>query len=112
MKRIVSLKSNKNFRRTYEKGSVFKSRLAILYLFPNGLEEKRVGYSVTRKIGKAVIRNRIKRLFREAYRIYYNDLKEGYDMVFVARKAAVDIKLEDMKKCMGELFRKSGIFKC
>ena len=112
MKRVISLKSNKNFRRAYEKGLSFKSPAAILYLYKNGSDENRVGYSVTKKLGKAVKRNRIKRLFRESYRRYFESLEEGYDIVFVARRASVGGGLKFIEKCIGELFRKSGIFKC
>jgi ribonuclease P protein component len=53
---------------------------------PNGLEQSRFGFSVSKKVGKAVVRNRIKRLLREIVRL--TPVEPGWDIVFIARKAA------------------------
>jgi ribonuclease P protein component len=59
-----------------------------------GLPSTRLGVTVTRKVGKAVKRNRIKRLVREAFRREHHALPSGLDMVFVAKRDAVDTTLE------------------
>lgn len=71
-----------------------------------------MGYSVKKKLGKAIIRNRIKRRFREAYRQYFKYLKEGYDIILVAKTPVLKANLKDIEICFIELFRKSGIFEC
>lgn len=111
-KKSVSLTSNKNFKRAYTDGTSFSSNLAVIYIYPNNLDYNRTGYSVTRKLGKAVVRNKIKRLFREAYRYYIEHLTDGYDIIFVARKAVLRSSLNDILKCFAELFKKSGLYKC
>ncbi|HPZ10036.1 MAG TPA: ribonuclease P protein component [Candidatus Eremiobacteraeota bacterium] len=106
------MKSNKNFKRAYSKGSSFAGFLVVLYLYPNELKENRVGYSVTKNLGKAVVRNRIKRLFREAYRKHLNYLENGYDIIFVARRSVLKANIRDICVCFKDLFEKSGIYKC
>ena len=56
-----------------------------MYAKRNGLSYNRLGITVSKKIGKAVVRNRAKRRLREVYRITLPDLKSGYDFVLVAR---------------------------
>jgi len=112
IKGIISLTSNKNFKRAYSHGSSYSGNIATLYLYFNQLDINRVGYSVTKKLGTAVTRNRIKRLFRETYRRYVNNLEDGYDIVFVARKAVITASLCEIESCLAGLLRKSGILKC
>ena len=69
----------------------------------NGLEINRVGITVTKKIGNAVIRNRIKRLVREYFRLYQHSFLQGYDIVIVAKKGADDLFFEKLKEELGEI---------
>src|SRR6059058_467530 len=57
----------------------------VVYSLPNNLNHPRLGISISRRVGTAVRRNRIKRLLREAFRIHQHDLPGGYDLVFVVR---------------------------
>jgi ribonuclease P protein component len=66
-------------------------------------------------LGKAVSRNKIKRRLREAYRKYVDCTIEGYDIIFVARKAILKSRFEDILICIKELFERSKLltrFKC
>ncbi len=74
-------------------------------LAPNGLGEPRLGFTVTKKLGSAVVRNRIKRRLREAARLVFRDgALAGYDYVAIARPAALDADfsalLDDMKRAL------------
>ena len=73
----------------------------------SGLPATRLGVTVTRKVGKAVKRNRIKRLVREAFRREHHALPAGLDMVFVAKRDAVETTFEavvhDMRALAGRL---------
>jgi len=60
-------------------------------------DENRVGITVSKKIGNSVVRSRVKRIIKEAYRLHQDEFKTGLDIVFVARKAAQDKKSTDME---------------
>lgn len=85
MKKTVPLKKNYEFVRIYKKGRFYAGRLIVLYVLKNNYRVNRLGIAVNRKVGKSVRRNRIKRLIKESYRFYEDFLRDGLDMVFVAR---------------------------
>ncbi len=80
-----SLKNNRDFVRAYKKGNRFVSNLIVLYKIKNNLENKRIGITVSKKVGNAVTRNRVRRLIKESIYLNINNFEDGYDYVFVAR---------------------------
>lgn len=68
----------------------------VLFARPNGLETSRLGVTATRKIGNAVIRNRARRLVREAYRRVRASLPSGYDLVVVVRPPLLALSAPDL----------------
>jgi ribonuclease P protein component len=86
MKKTVPLKNNNEFLRIYKKGRFYVGKNIVLYVMKNRLNLNRLGITVSKKFGKSVKRNRIKRLIKENYRQYEDLIKVGYDIVFVARK--------------------------
>jgi ribonuclease P protein component len=77
----------KDFKRVYKDGRSYKAGFVILRILPNSASTNRVGFSISAKsIKRAYRRNRIKRLFREAYRKNKRSLKKGFDIVFVVRR--------------------------
>ena len=87
---LVSLKENGAFRRLYQRGKSAGNRYLVLYCRPNRLGHNRLGLTVSTKLGHAVVRNRIRRRLREVYRLNENGLKQGFDLVLVARTACVE----------------------
>lgn len=87
---VVSLKENSAFRRLYYKGTSAGSRLLVIYCRRNGLGVNRLGLTVSTKLGHAVVRNRVRRRLREIVRLNEGRLQNGYDIVIVARTAAVE----------------------
>jgi ribonuclease P protein component len=81
----TSLKNNYDFRRLYAKGKSAASPYAVLYCRRNKSQTNRLGLTVSTKLGKAVHRNRIRRRFKEIYRLNEDKLLPGYDIVLVAR---------------------------
>ncbi len=85
MEKIVSICSNNDFRRAYAKGKSFVSPFLVVYIRKNRMGLTRVGITTSKKVGNAVLRNRSRRVIREAYRQLSPRVKPGYDLVFVAR---------------------------
>lgn len=82
---IISLNLNSQFKKLYSKGASCVSPSVVLYAKRNGLPYNRIGITVSKKLGKAVVRNRSKRRLREVYRTNLALLKSGFDFVLVAR---------------------------
>ncbi|MFA5255637.1 MAG: ribonuclease P protein component [Candidatus Omnitrophota bacterium] len=77
----------KDFRKVYKDGRSYKAGFIILRLLPNAALVNRIGFSISAKnVKKASRRNRLKRLFREAYRRNKKTTKKGFDIVFVVRR--------------------------
>ncbi|MDI3548524.1 MAG: ribonuclease protein component [Halanaerobiales bacterium] len=104
-----SLKKNRDFKRVYSRGRSCANHNLVLYYFPNNLDKNRVGFSISKKIGKAVVRNKLRRRLREIIRLK-NNLKEGYDLIFIARKPVVKLDYHDLEKNVINLLKKAGIW--
>lgn len=92
-----SLKLNHVFRRLYAKGNHTANRNLVLYCRRNGSQENRVGITVSKKLGCAVVRNRARRRLRECYRLNEALLRPGFDVVIVARTRCVDAPFEQLQ---------------
>jgi ribonuclease P protein component len=79
------MKTPAEFDRCYKRKRSASDTVLILYACENGLEHPRLGCSVSKKIGNAVVRNRYKRLFREAFRLTQHELPSGVDLVLIPR---------------------------
>lgn len=90
LKESYRLKRRKDFRRTYQQGKSYKTPCFVVVWRKNGLDRPRLGFSVSKKNGNAVRRNRIKRRLQEACRSELAGFLPGYDYVFIARAYAAE----------------------
>ena len=108
MKFSSSLKLNHIFQRLYHTKGVADGYL-VLYARKNRSQQNRVGLTVSKKLGKAHIRNRVRRRLREVYRLHEMQFRPGWDIVVVARSKAVDAEFSRLEKSYLSLAKKAGI---
>ena len=91
----------------YKKGSSWVSDLVVMKALPNGLSFSRYGFSVSRRVGKAVVRNRVKRLLREILRIA--PLQPGWDIIFIARPLVASANYDILEKSVKGLLSRAHL---
>ena len=89
MKFTDTLKKNYEFHRLYSKGKSAVTPFLVVYARKSRRRENRIGFTVSNKLGKAVVRNRVRRRLREIYRLHETDVSPGTELVVVARARAV-----------------------
>ena len=97
----------KQYALVYNEGSSWVSNLMVTKTLPNRLTLSRYGFSVSRRVGKAVVRNRVKRLLREIFRL--TPLEPGWDIVFIARPAAATADYASLKKAVEGLLSRARL---
>ena len=95
--RCFRLKRQLDFHRVYRRGESRAYPAFVLHRKPNG-GEKRFGFSVSKKLGNAVVRNRVRRRLRHAVFGAVDAFPQGADYVFVARSAAVDLDSRELER--------------
>ena len=108
MKFSSALKLNHIFQRLYHTKGVADGYL-VLYARKNRTERNRVGITVSKKLGKAHVRNRIRRRLREVYRLNEEKFRPGWDIVVVARSRTLDADFSKLTKSYLSLAAKAGI---
>ena len=109
-KRPLTLKENHLFSRIYAKGAVYKSESVVVYILKkNNALQTKYGITVSKKRGKAVIRNRMRRKIREAYRLLYPSIGKGYLIVVVARQQCENNSSAKIKNELYDIFVKAAL---
>jgi ribonuclease P protein component len=103
-RRAEHLRRPGDFRRVYERRRSVSDALLIVYACPNGLPYLRLGLSVSRKIGQATHRNRLRRLYREAFRLTRHEMPAGLDLILIPRRSE-EPTLEELKRALPRLVR-------
>lgn len=104
------LKRRSDFQRVYRTGRSWANQYFVLYVFESDILDGKAGFAAGKKLGCAVVRNRVKRLLRESYRKHQAELKPGLALLLVGRKAMVGVKCDVVEKSFVSLGRKAGIF--
>lgn len=106
------LRGKRDFSAVYNKGRSAGGFYTVLFIKPNGLEYNRLAFLASKKVGNSVLRNRARRLMKESFRDISERkrIKEGYDMIFIARNSINGKKCADVASSMEYTMRKLKIF--
>lgn len=106
-----SLKRHKEFHYTYRVGKPCGGRHFTLIFARNRLNKVQVGFSVSKKIGNSVRRNRCKRRLRACFTPFLPQVKAGYNLIFVARESSLDAPFVELSAAMRRSLQHAGLFK-
>ncbi|MBM3182695.1 MAG: ribonuclease P protein component [Chloroflexi bacterium] len=107
MTRLRALRKRAQFAAVYKSGSGWGNRLVSVKALPNGLNANRYGFSVSKSLGNAVVRNRIRRLLREVIR--QKPLKNGWDIILTPRASVVAANYQQLNESVGRLLMQAGL---
>ena len=109
MRTTETICENRLFRRLYKTGKSVVTPLFVLYLRKNGRKINRLGITTSKTVGKAVQRNRCRRVLREAYRLLEPETACGYDMILVARTRTAFVSMNEIKDRLSSVFEDLGV---
>ena len=109
--RPLRLRRPFEFERVRKRGRSWTTPLLVLAVLPNDLEHNRYGFAVGRRIGGAAGRNRVKRWLRESVRELHPQLRQGHDLVYIARGrlTGAGVEFEQVREATRILARKAGL---
>lgn len=103
------LRKNKQFQGVYRYGKSYVNKYMVVYVMPVKDTTAKVGFAAGKRLGNAVVRNRVKRLLRETYRLNQHKLKSNLHLLLVGRKPIVDVKCDVVSKAFEDLCIKARI---
>jgi len=108
---LISLKKKQDFKKVYSQGKYAADYLFVAYALANDLQENRIGITVSKKVGCAVVRNRVKRWVKESYRLFKID-GQAHDFVIIARAPSGNLigkgAFHEIDKSVRGLFERLG----
>ena len=107
MRKEERLKKNSQFALVYGEGKSKANEALVLKMLPNGLEINRFGFSVSKRLGNAVIRNKIKRRLRQLARLI--PTRKGWDLLVIARQPASTASYQQLEKSLADLLNKGRL---
>ncbi|MCL2621297.1 MAG: ribonuclease P protein component [Defluviitaleaceae bacterium] len=111
MKFTVSLQKNDQFQHLYKKGKSAGNKCLVVFVEKNGLEQNRLGISVSKKMGGAVVRNLLRRRIKEAYRGMESRLTYGYDIAILPRPDLATATYQEIVSALRHLLKRQGLWK-
>jgi ribonuclease P protein component len=111
MQRRFRLTRSADFDRVRKDGRVWRHPFVMLSAATNDLGHNRYAFVTSRHLGGAVVRNRIRRMLREVTRLTAPRLRQGYDIVFIARNDMVDQPYNKIREALDQLFRRADLLR-
>ncbi len=106
------IKKKKDFALIFEKGKFHNLDTVNVIILKNNTQKTRFGFIVSKKVSlKSVSRNKIKRTIREQTRLILNEIKQGFDILIIAKKETMDYNFKEISNDLKNLFNKQGILK-
>lgn len=107
MQRRFRLTGDKRFSQIHQEGRSAANKFLVVRVLPNGLDYSRFGFMVSKRLGKAVTRNKVKRRLREVVR--QAPIKSGWDAVFIARKGAEKATYRNLEQSAHNLLQRTHL---
>lgn len=109
MTEIVKFKENRHYKRIYNRGKSFVSPALVTYVLKNNTKNIRYGITTSKKTGNAVLRNRSRRIIREAFNMLSDQILPGYDFIFVSRARTSSLKSTNIVYHMRKQLKSAGV---
>ncbi len=110
LKRVNRLKKRYQFNYVYKSGEHFSSEHLVLYIASSKTKSIKVGFAVTKKVGHAVVRNKIRRRLREIVQKQLPSLKQNYNIIVVAKESVAEASFEKLTLELTKLLKKANLF--
>ena len=105
------LRKKSDFDALYKKGKSVGDRYVVVFCIKNGLDYNRTAFLASKKVGNSVARNRARRLMKESYNCILSTIKQGYDILFIARNTITNRKCADVKKSIEAALKRLKMIK-
>jgi len=111
MKKTASLKRNDDFQYVFKKGKTKGSSVLVVFVVPNDMHLNRLGVTVSKKMGKAVVRNKLRRRIKEGFRTFEEELTigSGHDIVILPKPDLATVSFAEVVKTLKYLMKKQGL---
>ena len=111
MKKRHRIRKNERFQEIRRKGRSVSNQMLVVCVLSNKLEHSRFGFSISKRIGNAVVRNLLKRRLRESIRLRIDSIEPGWDVVFIARRPIRFADYYQIDKACARLLRRANLLR-
>ena len=110
MQRDLRLKRQEDFARLRQSGRAWRHPFFVLSVAPNRLTHNRYGFVTSKRLGKSVVRSRVRRLLREAVRHAHPFITPGHDLAFIARAPIVGQPYQAVEQAVQSGLQQAGLW--